>query len=79
MKITETTIPPVKPERKFSIELNENEMKLLGVVLGRIAPNEIEKLIKNPDWRIDNAFSGVIYDSGFIYPLYSKLVSIFQS
>jgi len=44
MKITNTTPPP--PKKTYNIELNENELKLLGVILAESEPGSIHESIR---------------------------------
>ena len=59
-------------------ELDENQMKVLGVIIGDSVPSKIETLINTKDWRSE-AFPGVTYDNEFIYPFYRKIVALFKS
>lgn len=78
MKITETTPPPVP--RTFSIDFTENELKMLGVIIGNTKPYEIKDLVENKDnsWRLEN-FKGITYDHSFIMSFYEKLTKAFKA
>lgn len=69
MNITDITPTIMKT---FSIELNENELKLLGLIVGNISNNELKELIKNA-----NTFNPVKYDENFSDTLYNKIIKIF--
>lgn len=76
MNVTETT--PKNPARTFSIELNENEAKLMGIIMGNIIPNDIRKVIEAGDYRMDG-FTGAKYESSFIATLFQKLYNSFNN
>ena len=64
MIITETTPKPV--QRTFSIELTENQLMNLGLELGTIIPNDIERLVRNKEWPV-MVFPGIVYERLDLY------------
>jgi hypothetical protein len=50
MKITDTT---PKPERTFTIELTENELKNITLIIGQEAPYNTIKMIKENHWAVE--------------------------
>jgi hypothetical protein len=78
MKITETTPPPAPVERKFSIEFTENELKLLGMVLGNCDTGDIHDQIRDRDWTA-KVFPGIKSDDNFVYHSYDKIKDLFKS
>ena len=74
MTITETT-PPVK--RKFNLELDKNELQLLGLIAGAISPSklvEIFKSIDDQDREMLGSFD--LNDTLFSTHLYNKIIAI---
>ena len=69
MNIKETT-PTI--EKTFNIELNENELKLLGLIIGNISNYDLKELITSTD-----NFNPVQYDENFTDTLYAKIIKIF--
>ena len=56
MKITNTTPPPVK--RSFTIELSEDELKMIVLALGMVTTEEIKNKIKFND---TGCLAGMVY------------------
>jgi hypothetical protein len=69
MNITE--IPPTG--RAFRIELNENELKLLRVIIGETGECEFEDMVKNSNYR------SAIYESGFTHKVYDLISHTLKS
>ena len=44
MNITESTQPV---QRKFNLELNENELKTLAIIMGNFSQQEVENYVKD--------------------------------
>ena len=69
MNITEE-----KPkERNFTIELTENELKLLGVIVGNTIPNDLKECCKGDSFILD-----VEYESDFVRVFYDKIINILK-
>jgi hypothetical protein len=63
-----------KVARKFSIELTENQLKVLGIMLGDIVPADIKRIIENNDWR-SIVFGDVKYED---FRLYDQILEILK-
>jgi hypothetical protein len=63
MKITDTTPPPVK--RSFTIELSEDEYKMITYIVGSVNTFDIEKDIKNNNYGV-KVLGGVNYVDPYV-------------
>ena len=73
MNLTDTTPPPV--EKKFTLELNENDLQMLGLIMGSISYSRLETFFKEETWRLEN-YPTIKHDEHFVDDLFGKITAI---
>lgn len=73
MKITDISPPPV--EKKFNLELSENDIQMLGLIAGSISTARISSFFGDESWRLEN-YPTVTNDSKFVIELHSKIIAV---
>jgi len=72
MKLTDTTPPS---EKTFTLELNENDLQMLGLIMGSISHNRLEAFFDEESWRLDN-YPTIKRDIAFVDDLFCKITAI---
>ena len=72
MTITDITKPI---EKKFNLELDENELQLLGLIVGSISYNRLDSFFEEERWRLEN-YPTIKKDEGFVDDLFGKITKI---
>jgi len=72
MTITDITKPV---EKKFTLELNENELQMLGLVVGSISLKRLKSFFTDEDWRLES-YPTITLDDKFVENLHTKIISI---
>lgn len=65
-------------EQRFSIEVDENELKLLTILLGKTVPYDFNQNVKNKSFD-QTVFTEVDSDGSFVIDTYKKLVNCFKT